>query len=158
MCSGVQGAGPYRYSLSGQGENLENSKSGAGWWTSSGISQFVNHATQLPYDAHTIVAAIAPRAVILEQGASDQFTDSKGTATVTFPAAKAVYSWLGVGDQLGMSIPKGGHCDMGGYVDVLPFVQKVLQGKTTSRNYDDLGSWKAMPETYPWATSLPAGK
>lgn len=25
MCSGVQGAGPYRYSLSGQGENLENS-------------------------------------------------------------------------------------------------------------------------------------
>ncbi|KAJ4348027.1 uncharacterized protein N0V89_009399 [Didymosphaeria variabile] len=158
MCSGVQGAGPYRYSLSGQGENLENSKSGAGWWTSSGISQFVNHATQLPYDAHTIVAAIAPRAVILEQGASDQFTDSKGTATVTFPAAKAVYSWLGVGDQLGMSIPKGGHCDMGGYADVLPFVQKVLQGKTTSRNYDDLGSWKAMPEAYPWATSLPAGR
>lgn len=27
MCSGVQGAGPYRYSLSGQGENLENSVS-----------------------------------------------------------------------------------------------------------------------------------
>jgi hypothetical protein len=25
MCSGIQGAGPYRYSLSGQGENLENS-------------------------------------------------------------------------------------------------------------------------------------
>lgn len=28
MCSGVQGAGPYRYSLSGQGENLENAVSG----------------------------------------------------------------------------------------------------------------------------------
>ena len=27
MCSGVQGAGPYRYSLSGQGENLENAVS-----------------------------------------------------------------------------------------------------------------------------------
>ena len=26
-CSGVQGAGPYRYSLSGQGENLENAVS-----------------------------------------------------------------------------------------------------------------------------------
>ena len=25
ICSGVQGAGPYRYSLSGQGKNLENS-------------------------------------------------------------------------------------------------------------------------------------
>ncbi|KAF1961415.1 hypothetical protein CC80DRAFT_464299 [Byssothecium circinans] len=158
MCSGVQGAGPYRYSLSGQGETLENSKSGAGWWTSSGISQFVGKATQLPYDAHTIVAAIAPRAVILEQGASDPFTDSKGTAQVTFPAAKAVYSWLGAGEKLGVALPKGGHCDMNGYADVLPFVQKILQGKETTRNYDDLGSWKVMPEAYPWATDLPKGK
>ncbi|CAI6339110.1 unnamed protein product [Periconia digitata] len=155
MCSGVQGAGPYRYSLSGQGETLENSKSGAGWWTSSGISQFVGKSSQLPYDAHTIVAAIAHRAVILEQGASDPFTDSKGTATVTFPSAKLVYGWLGVGSQLGMAIPKGGHCDMNGYADVLPFVQKVLQGKETTRNYDDLGSWKAMPEAYPWAGQIP---
>ena len=115
-------------------------------------------STQLPYDAHTIVAAIAPRAVILEQGASDQFTDSKGTATVTFPAAKVVYNWLGVGEQLGMAIPSGGHCDMSGYANVLPFVQKVLQGKSTTRNFDDLGSWKAMPEAYPWGTDVPKGK
>ncbi|KAF1912911.1 hypothetical protein BDU57DRAFT_457553 [Ampelomyces quisqualis] len=158
MCSGVQGAGPYRYSLSGQGENLENSKSGAGWWTSSGISQFVNKATQLPFDAHTIVTAIAPRAVVLEQNSGDQFTDSKCTAVVTFSAAKVVYSWLGVGDTLGMSIPSGGHCDMNGYADVLPFVQKILQGKATTKNYDDLKTWKAMPEAYPWGTDLPKGK
>lgn len=155
MCSGVQGAGPYRYSLSGQGENLENSKSGAGWWTSSGISQFVGKSSQLPHDAHTIVAAIAPRAVIIEQNSGDQFTDSKGTAVVTFPAAKVVYNWLGVGEQLGVAIPGGGHCDMNGYAAVLPFVQKVLQGKATNKNFDDLGSWKAMPEAYPWGTNLP---
>jgi hypothetical protein len=36
MSGGVQGPGPYRYwGLSGQGENLENSKSGAPWWTNS---------------------------------------------------------------------------------------------------------------------------
>jgi hypothetical protein len=172
MCSGVQGAGPYRYSLSGQGENLENAvsifmsmqitrllttpqKSGAGWWTSSGISQFVGKSSQLPYDAHTIVAAIAPRAVILSQNSGDQFTDSKGTASVTFPAAKVVYNWLGAGEKLGMSIPGGGHCDMNGFADVLPFVQKVLQGKSTDRNYDDLKNWKAMPETYPWGSDVP---
>ncbi|KAF1844542.1 carbohydrate esterase family 15 protein [Cucurbitaria berberidis CBS 394.84] len=158
MCSGVQGAGPYRYSLSGQGENLENAKSGAGWWTSSGISQFVGKSTQLPYDAHTIVTAIAPRAVILSQNSGDQFTDSKGTAQVTFPAAKVVYNWLGAGEKLGMSIPGGGHCDQSGYADVLPFVQKVLQGKSTTRNFDDLKTWKAMPEAYPWGTDLPKGK
>ncbi|KAF2710698.1 carbohydrate esterase family 15 protein [Pleomassaria siparia CBS 279.74] len=157
MCSGVQGAGPYRYSLSGQGETLENSKSGAGWWTSSGISQFVGKSTQLPYDAHTIVAAIAPRAVIIEQGNADPYTDSKGTAQVTFPAAKVVYNWLGVGEQLGVALPAGGHCDMNGYANILPFVQKVLQGKTTTRNFDDIGSWKFMPEAYPWGTDLPKG-
>ncbi|KAH8631221.1 hypothetical protein IG631_12903 [Alternaria alternata] len=84
MCSGVQGAGPYRYSLSGQGESLENA--------------------------------------------------------------------------LGMSIPSGGHCDMSGYADILPFVQQVLQGKSTTRNYDDLKNWKAMPEAYPWGNDVPKGK
>ena len=93
--------------------------------------------------------------MVLEQNASDQFTDSKGTAVVTFPAAKVVYSWLGAGENLGMAIPSGGHCDMNGYAAVLPFVQKVLQGKATNKNFDDLGSWKAMPEAYPWGTNLP---
>lgn len=44
---------------------------------------------------------------------------------------------------------------MSGYADVLPFVQKVLQGKSTSRNYDDLKGWRVMPEAYPWTANLP---
>lgn len=68
-----------------------------------------------------------------------------------------MYSWLGVGKQLGMSIPSGGHCDMSGYADILPFVQQVLQGKSTTRNYDDLKNWKAMPEAYPWGSDVPKG-
>ena len=115
MSSGVQGAGPYRYyTMSGQGENLENSKSGAGWWTNSKLGTFVNHAENLPFDAHTIVAAIAPRAVIIQQGTGDQFTNSKGTAVVVFPAAKAVYDWLGVGDKIAIKVTGGAHCDPGG--------------------------------------------
>ena len=69
-----------------------------------------------------------------------------------------MYSWLGVGKQLGMSIPSGGHCDMSGHADILPFVQQVLQGKSTTRNYDDLKNWKAMPEAYPWGSDVPKGK
>lgn len=43
MSSGIQGLGPYRSTgLSGQGETLENSKSGAGWWTNSVLGTFVN--------------------------------------------------------------------------------------------------------------------
>lgn len=115
MSSGVQGLGPYRYTtLSGQGENLENSKAGAGWWTDSVISTFLNQAERLPYDAHTIAAAIAPRALIIDQGTGDQYTNSKGTAIVIFPAAQLVYQWLGVGGQIGMAVRSGAHCDNSG--------------------------------------------
>ncbi|KAF4633359.1 hypothetical protein G7Y89_g4758 [Cudoniella acicularis] len=157
MSSGVQGLGPYRYTtLSGQGENLENSKSGAGWWTNSVLGTFVNKAEQLPYDAHTIAAAIAPRALIIDQGQGDQFTNSKGTAVVIYPAAELVYKWLGVPDMIGMAIRSGAHCDNAGYTNVLPFVQKILQGKTTTRNYADLTPWSAMPAAYPWSSQIPA--
>jgi hypothetical protein len=115
MSSGVQGMGPYRYyTLSGQGENLENSKQGAGWWSNTKLGTFVNHAENLPYDAHTIGAAIAPRALIIDQGTGDQFVNSKGTAVAIFPAAKAVYDFLGVGDMIGIGVRGGGHCDMSG--------------------------------------------
>jgi hypothetical protein len=115
MSSGVQGLGPYRYTtLSGQGENLENSKSGAGWWSNSGLGTFVNKAEQLPFDAHTIAAAIAPRALVIDQGQGDPYTNSKGTAVVVYPAAQLVYKWLGVPDQIAMAIRTGGHCDNSG--------------------------------------------
>lgn len=115
MSSGVQGLGPYRYhALSGQDETLENSKQGAPWWTDSVISEFVGQSTRLPYDAHTIAAVLAPRALIIDQGTSDPYTNSEGTAIVVYPAAKLVYDWLGVGDQIGMAIRSGGHCDLSG--------------------------------------------
>ena len=115
MSAGVQGIGPYRYhGLSGQDETLENSKEGAGWWSNSKLGTFKGHAENLPYDAHTIAAAIAPRALIIDQGSGDQFTNSKGTALIVYPAAKVVYDWLGAGDKIGMSVRSGGHCDNSG--------------------------------------------
>ncbi|KAK1752756.1 4-O-methyl-glucuronoyl methylesterase [Echria macrotheca] len=157
MSSGVQGLGPYRYhGLSGQDETLENSKSGAGWWSNSKLGTFVNHHENLPFDAHTIAAAIAPRALVADQGTGDQFTDSKGTAIVMYPAAKAVYDWLGVGDKLGLSIRSGGHCDNSGYTSVLPFVQKVFFGTATTKDYTSTGSLGApMTSAFPWTTASP---
>lgn len=115
MSSGVQGAGPYRYyTLSGQGENLDNSKQGAPWWSNSRLGEFVGHHEYLPFDAHAVVAAIAPRAVIMDQGTGDQFVNSKGTSVAIFPAAKEVYDWLGQGDQIALALRSGGHCDFSG--------------------------------------------
>lgn len=115
MSSGIQGLGPYRYwDLSGQGETLENSKEGASWWSNEALGTFVGQSERLPFDAHTIAAAIAPRALIIDQGESDPYVNSKGTSAVVFPAAKVVYDWLDVGDQIGIAIREGGHCDLAG--------------------------------------------
>ncbi|KAL2174194.1 4-O-methyl-glucuronoyl methylesterase [Thermothelomyces heterothallicus CBS 202.75] len=157
MSSGVQGAGPYRYyDMSGQGENLENSKQGAGWWTNGKLGTFMNHAQNLPYDAHTIVAAIAPRAVIIDQGTGDPFVNSKGTAVVVYPAAKVVYDWLGVGENIGISVRGGGHCDLSGYTAILPYVQKIFFGTPTDKDYNNLGSYGSpVSSAFPWATAVP---
>ncbi|KAI1264996.1 carbohydrate esterase family 15 protein [Xylariaceae sp. FL1019] len=157
MSSGVQGLGPYRYhAMSGQDETLENSKQGAPWWSDNTLGTFVNHAENLPYDAHTIAAAIAPRALVIDQGTGDAFTNSKATAVVVYPAAKVVYDFLGVGDKIGMSVRSGAHCDMSGFTSVLPFVQHILLNATLTKDYNDLGSYGApMTTTYPWATAVP---
>ncbi|KAK3309369.1 carbohydrate esterase family 15 protein [Chaetomium strumarium] len=160
MSSGVQGLGPYRYyTMSGQGENLENSKQGAGWWTNSKLGTFVNHAEHLPYDAHTIAAALAPRALVIDQGTGDPFTNSKATAVVVYSAAKALYDWLGVGDKIAMSVRSGGHCDMSGYTAILPYVQKIFFGTPTNKDYNNLGSYGSPVTTaFPWATAVPKGQ
>ncbi|KAH8157068.1 hypothetical protein CIB48_g11183 [Xylaria polymorpha] len=151
------GTGPYRYhGLSGQDETLENSKQGAPWWSDNTLGTFVNHAENLPYDAHTIAAAIAPRALVIDQGTGDQFTNSKGTAVIVYPAAKLVYDFLGAGDKIAMSVRSGGHCDMSGFNSILPFVTHILQNTTLTKDYNNLGSYGSpMTSAYPWATAVP---
>lgn len=83
-----------------------------------GTFQAVNHAEHLPYGAHTIAAAIAPRALVLDEGTGDQFTNSKATVAprhrrhrLPGGQGKAVYDWLGVSDKIAMSVCSRGHCE-----------------------------------------------
>lgn len=177
MSSGIQGLGPYRYwQLSGQGENLENSKQGAPWWTCNVISGFLNNSERLPYDSHLIAAAIAPRYLVADEGQSDPYVNARGTGSIVYPAAREVYKFLGVADRIGMAIRTGGHCDNSGqYVNqllfgpsifrslkltsysgnIMPFLQKVFSNVTTSRDYNNLSPWTATTTAYPWASNIP---
>ena len=106
--SGVMGMTPYRYSnLSrGNSEDLERFMSTVSpWFTSSKLGPFVKHPEQLPFDAHTIAAAIAPRTLLINEGGEDTSYPSKGAMVVTYPAAKAVYDFLGAGDQF-LTVPR----------------------------------------------------
>ncbi|KAK9779751.1 putative Carbohydrate esterase family 15 protein [Seiridium cardinale] len=85
------------------------------------LGTFVNHAENLPYDAHTIAAALAPRALVIDQGSSDPYTNSKATAIVVHPAAKALYDWLGSGDQMAVA-------PVGAYANDLPVGSENPEG------------------------------
>jgi hypothetical protein len=51
-----------------------------------------------------------------------------------------------------------GSADHPDSMNVLSFVEKILKGTLTTRNYSDLSPWTAMPAAYPWSTNIPPKK
>jgi hypothetical protein len=108
--SGVLGMTPYRYSnlSGGSNDGFEHFASMVPpSFATSKLGQFVEHPENLPFDAHTIAAAIAPRTLLINEGGESTSYSSKGAMAVTYPAAKAVYDFLGAGDKF-LTVPRAG--------------------------------------------------
>jgi endo-1,4-beta-xylanase len=61
------------------------------------------YGERLPYDHHQIIAAIAPRAVLINTATDDYPNNAEGDA-ISYQAAKDVYKYLGVEQKLGLNI------------------------------------------------------
>ncbi|WP_321371708.1 sugar-binding protein [uncultured Draconibacterium sp.] len=61
------------------------------------------YAERLPYDHHEIVAAIAPRAVLITTAVDDYANNAEGDA-ISYEGAKPIYEFLGVSHHLGLNI------------------------------------------------------
>jgi hypothetical protein len=79
----------------------------AHWW-SPRLFDFVGAEDRLPFDAHTLRAAIAPRAVLNTHARHDWWANPYGTALAT-EAAQPVFDWLGVGDHNAQHWRDGSH-------------------------------------------------
>lgn len=68
------------------------------------------YGERLPYDHHEIIAAIAPRAVIIDTSTDDYANNAEGDS-IGFEGAKPVYEFLGAGKNLAFNIRMtgGGH-------------------------------------------------
>jgi hypothetical protein len=68
------------------------------------------YGERLPYDHHEIIAAIAPRAVIIDTSNDDYANNAEGDS-IGFEGAKPVYEFLGAGRNLALNIRMtgGGH-------------------------------------------------
>ncbi|KAI0694393.1 hypothetical protein C8T65DRAFT_666833 [Cerioporus squamosus] len=163
LSSGAEGIGPWRYYYESQGaaEKIENITTNYGYWSDTELWKFDNvtgNSTRVPFDAHELVGLVAPRAILWDEGQEDWWTNPEGSLGVVFEAAKVIFDWLGVGENIGVHVrhpPDDLHCGESAYPAIQPFVKKVFFGTPTSVNFSDISPYPAHPEAYPWAKHLP---
>ncbi len=110
-------------------ENLEEAQ-GTGWYSEK-LLQFGNaDAPKLPFDQHSLVAMVAPRAILaIHNTGIERLGSEAGGASMK--AAAEVYAALGVPDRIGFSqAPAAGHCvfPSSQSADVEAFVRRFLLG------------------------------
>jgi hypothetical protein len=92
--------------------------------------------TQIPYDAHFGKAVIAPRAFLNAHALQDYWANPFGTYLTT-EAAKKVYKWLGVENNIAMHWRTGGHAQ--GIIDwmaLLDFSDKYFYNKEVESRFN----------------------
>lgn len=77
-------------------------------WFAPGASLLATDPSALPFDQHALIAAIAPRTVVLTCGLGDAWANPIGTAHAV-AAARPAFTRLGADDALVWRVRPGGH-------------------------------------------------
>lgn len=103
---GAGAAGPFRV-LGAGAETLSIARAFPAWFGPE-LTDYVGREAALPFDQHVLLAAIAPRPLLLTYARDDRWANPSGVAA-SARAARAVYRLLGHEDALALSIRPGGH-------------------------------------------------
>jgi hypothetical protein len=140
--SGCSGTGAYRFNGPGHGDRqgLDDITQKFPQWFCPNLRQFATNVDRLPFDEHWLIAMTAPRLFISAEGLSD--TACTGIATEqSFIAAKSVFTWLGVPDNIGINFRPGGHMlAPDDWTAILDFADQHLRHINNGRTFDDLPS------------------
>jgi len=107
--SGLGGTASHRYFELGMDEQTIGHASlrNPHWWTKEYFT-LAGFESRIPFDAHFGKAVIAPRAFFNAHALQDYWANPFGTF-LTHEAAKKVYNWLGVENNIKMHWRTGGH-------------------------------------------------
>ena len=137
--SGCGGTGAYRFNGPGRGgkQGLEDATKRFPQWFNPRLATFAGQVEKLPFDQHWFMALTAPRLFIATDGANDPNT-SNNALVQSCLAARPVYDWLGVPENLGVNFRPGGHrLDPEDWRAILDFADQHLRGLKVDRKFDD---------------------
>lgn len=135
--SGLGGTASHRYFQLGQDDQTIGHHIFAfpHWWTSE-YYKMAGFETQIPYDSHFGKAVIAPRAFLNPHALQDYWANPFGTY-LTHKAAKKIYKWLGVENNIAMHWRTGGHAQgITDWLALLDFSDKYFYIKEVKSRFD----------------------
>lgn len=103
------------------------------WFTDS-FRQFSDTPTRLPFDQHSVMALIAPRALLVIENTSMEWLGNQ-SAYINAVAAREVWKALGAADNMGVAQLGGhDHCRLPAaqYAEVNHYVKKFLLGDSAA--------------------------
>lgn len=77
-------------------------------WFGSGLRAYCGKEEEIPFDQHCLLATIAPRPLLLTYARDDRWSNPEGMVQCAW-AAREVYRFLGVPDNLAFHFRSGGH-------------------------------------------------
>ncbi len=78
------------------------------YWFGPELAAYVGREEALPFDQHALLAALAPRPVLLTFALDDRWSNPEGMVQSAW-AAGEVYRFLGAADRLAFHLRPGGH-------------------------------------------------
>jgi len=155
--SGTGGAASFRFQTP-ESESLRNIVKNFPTWFSPRLNEFIDREDELPFDQHSLKAAVAPRALLTTEALADLHANPSGT-WLTHRAARDVYRFLGAPTRIAIHFRPGSHEHRAeDFATLLDFADEVFfkKGPAKPRDWDPNQfpefapghSWKA-PTTQP---------
>lgn len=148
-CSGAGGSGPSRFVDTG-GEKLDDIVTRFPYWFSSNFKDYMGaEVVKLPFDQHSLISLVAPRAYLCTNGLQDKWANPVGTAQAHL-AAKEVFFALGAADKAGIFYINSGHDhNIDKWVVLLDFADRVFYSKISAYDYNSI-PFPDLKKAYSW--------
>ena len=173
--SGTLGTAAARLYKDGN-ESLARITSKYGYWFHQRLATFASDVNRLPFDQHSLIALVGPRAFFNTTAADHLWENPDGTQH-TYLAAKEVYKFLDAAGKAGIHYRLGVHNHLSeDWFAMVDFADKGLYGRTVTTDLEMLPypipsgirSWSAPSNSSPTrvpqvkissiVTTLPGGR